>query len=83
MSVLGTEGHVFKSHFPVKVIIFNSLKNKNFIKMNTKILLSKNTERHPFHMVDPSPWPLLSSLGALASTFGGVMFMHVYSGGRT
>ena len=51
--------------------------------MNTKILLSKNTERHPFHMVDPSPWPLLSSLGALALTFGGVMFMHGYSGGRT
>ena len=40
VSVLGTEGRVFKSHFPVKVIIFNSLKNKNFIKMNTKIIVS-------------------------------------------
>lgn len=37
--------------------------------------------RHPFHLVDPSPWPLVASIGALSLTFGGVMFMHNYSGG--
>ena len=37
---------------------------------------------HPFHLVDPSPWPLMSSLGALASTIGGVMYMHGYNGGN-
>ena len=37
--------------------------------------------RHPFHLVDPSPWPLLSSLGGFAATSGGVMYFHGYSGG--
>ena len=37
--------------------------------------------RHPFHLVDPSPWPLVSSLGAFAATSGGVMYFHGYSGG--
>jgi len=37
--------------------------------------------RHPFHLVDPSPWPLVASSGALAATVGGVMWFHSYSGG--
>jgi cytochrome c oxidase subunit 3 len=37
--------------------------------------------RHPFHLVDPSPWPLISSLAALACTVGGVMYMHSFTGG--
>jgi len=40
-----------------------------------------NDQRHPFHLVDPSPWPLIGSFGAFAMTFGGVMFMHNYLGG--
>jgi cytochrome c oxidase subunit III len=31
---------------------------------------------HPYHLVDPSPWPLVGSIGALALTFGLVQFMH-------
>jgi cytochrome c oxidase subunit 3 len=41
------------------------------------------SQKHPFHLVDPSPWPLLGSLGALASTIGGVMYMHSFTGGGT
>jgi cytochrome c oxidase subunit 3 len=41
----------------------------------------KNNQKHPFHLVDPSPWPLVTSFGALGMTFGGVMFMHNYAGG--
>nr|YP_010881095.1 cytochrome c oxidase subunit 3 [Moerckia flotoviana]QDE10613.1 cytochrome c oxidase subunit 3 [Pallavicinia lyellii]WIA66597.1 cytochrome c oxidase subunit 3 [Moerckia flotoviana] len=41
------------------------------------------SQKHPFHLVDPSPWPLLGSLGALASTIGGVMYMHSFAGGGT
>ena len=37
--------------------------------------------RHPFHLVDPSPWPLFASIGAFAATSGGVMWFHGYSGG--
>jgi cytochrome c oxidase subunit 3 len=40
-----------------------------------------STQKHPFHLVDPSPWPLFGSLGAFASTMGGVMYMHSYTGG--
>ena len=39
-----------------------------------------NNQRHPYHLVDPSPWPLCASLGAFGLTFGGVMYMHNYSG---
>jgi cytochrome c oxidase subunit 3 len=40
---------------------------------------SFNIENHPFHMVTPSPWPLIASIGALALTVGGVMYMHSYA----
>jgi len=45
--------------------------------------MSANKQKHPFHLVDPSPWPLLGSLGALASTLGGVMYMHSLTYGGT
>ena len=41
----------------------------------------KSYQKHPFHLVDPSPWPIFGSLGALASTIGGVMYMHSFVGG--
>lgn len=31
---------------------------------------------HEFHLVNPSPWPILTSFALLALTSGGVMFMH-------
>ena len=37
--------------------------------------------KHPFHLVDPSPWPIFASFAAFLSTVGGVMYMHAYSGG--
>jgi len=40
-----------------------------------------NKQIHPFHLVDPSPWPILGSFGALTATSGGVMWFHDYSGG--
>ena len=39
-------------------------------------------QTHPYHLVDPSPWPLFGSLGALCLTFGTVMYMHSYQGGE-
>jgi cytochrome c oxidase subunit 3 len=39
------------------------------------------SQKHPYHLVDPSPWPIFGSLGALASTLGGVMYMHSFIGG--
>ena len=37
--------------------------------------------KHPYHLVDPSPWPLFSSMSAFLTTVGGVMYMHSYEGG--
>jgi cytochrome c oxidase subunit III len=31
---------------------------------------------HPFHLVNPSPWPLVASIVAGLTAFGMVMFMH-------
>lgn len=39
----------------------------------------KSIQKHSFHLVDPSPWPLIAGLSALSLTFGGVLFMHGYS----
>ena len=51
--------------------------------MNASTIEHKNNQKHPFHLVDPSPWPLVASIGGLGMTFGGVMYMHNYSGGGT
>ena len=36
------------------------------------------TYKHPYHLVDPSPWPLIAAMGCLFFTFGLVMFFHGY-----
>ena len=40
-----------------------------------------NQQKHPFHLVDPSPWPFFASFAALVTAFGGVLYMHGYIGG--
>lgn len=36
---------------------------------------------HPYHLVDPSPWPLVASFSLLALTLGGAGAMHGYPWG--
>ena len=38
--------------------------------------------KHPYHLVDPSPWPALGAVAALATTVGMVLFMHDYALGN-
>ena len=38
-------------------------------------------QRHPYHLVDPSPRPFISSIAALTTTVGGVLYMHSYFAG--
>lgn len=45
------------------------------------MLNDKTVQTHSFHLVDPSPWPIISATSALMLTFGGVLFMHGYVGG--
>lgn len=37
--------------------------------------------KHPFHLVDPSPWPLFAAFSSFILTSGAVMYMHSYQGG--
>jgi heme/copper-type cytochrome/quinol oxidase subunit 3 len=37
---------------------------------------------HPFHIVDPSPWPFIAAFGAFELTFGMALYMSKYSGGK-
>jgi len=54
------------------VLIKNLYKAEQFKYLKTK---------HSFHLVDPSPWPIVASLGALMLTTGGVLYMHKICGG--
>jgi cytochrome c oxidase subunit 3 len=45
--------------------------------------MKKLNHSHPFHLVDPSPWPLFASIAALYTTFGGAIYMHRYETGYT
>jgi cytochrome c oxidase subunit 3 len=36
---------------------------------------------HPFHLVDPSPWPLYTSFALLVMTIGAVLYFHGHSNG--
>jgi cytochrome c oxidase subunit III len=38
-------------------------------------------KHHDYHIIDPSPWPFIASIGAFIITFGGVAFMRYLNGG--
>jgi cytochrome c oxidase subunit 3 len=40
-----------------------------------------NTHKHPYHLVNPSPWPFVISFGLFFFTFGIAMYFHNYTGG--
>ena len=40
-----------------------------------------NIQAHPFHLVEPSPWPLAASLALLTTTISGVMYFNNYANG--
>jgi cytochrome c oxidase subunit III len=39
------------------------------------------TTKHSYHLVNPRPWPILASLGAVALTSGFALYMHKFVGG--
>ena len=38
--------------------------------------MSNTKQSHPYHLVEPSPWPLVGSISALVLAIGAIMFMH-------
>jgi cytochrome c oxidase subunit 3 len=68
-----------------KLLFFNSDKKNNKNKIQ-KILFFKEQFKylktaHSYHLVDPSPWPLIASFGAFMLTCGLVLYMHKFVGG--
>lgn len=45
-------------------------------KASTKNTNNADSVEHEFHLVDPSPWPIVMSFALLAMTAGGVRYMH-------
>lgn len=43
--------------------------------------MKKINHNHPFHLVDPSPWPIFASMFALTITFGSALYFHRYETG--
>ena len=35
-----------------------------------------NTKEHDYHLVEPSPWPVLGSVSAFMLALGGILYMH-------
>lgn len=44
--------------------------------MVLNLMKSHSFQSHPYHLVQPSPWPLLMSLSLLVLTVSAVMYMH-------
>lgn len=65
--------------------VFNSNFQKSGVKksLNYKSMTTSSVQHHPFHLVDPSPWPFLTSLSALWLTTGAVLYFHQYTMGGT
>ena len=38
---------------------------------------------HPYHLVDPSPWPVMTSFSMLTLALGLVLYFHKYAAGGT
>jgi len=59
------------------------MKFNNFLYFNKKNfnVFTYIHTNHKWHLVDPSPWPLTSALGAFIMTSGGVLYMHNFLNG--
>jgi len=51
--------------------------NTSYSKVQT-ITCNRNNQIHDFHLVDPSPWPIVGAFSGLMLTFGAVLTMHAY-----
>lgn len=51
-------------------------------KPNIRTTRLTKIPKHPFHIVDPSPWPFMLSVALFNLTMGTVMYFHRYNYGR-
>jgi len=51
------------------------------MRMNYYYPIEVKFQKHPYHIVDRSPWPFLVALDSLPITIGAVMYFHQYNNG--
>ncbi len=44
--------------------------------------LKKKLQKHPFHLVDPSPWPFLGSIFAFSCAISAILYFHIFNMGK-
>src|SRR4051794_18281542 len=60
---------------------FLHIRGSQLVGYKFKLMNRNFIQGHPFHLVEPSPYPLLVSLALLITTLSGVMTFHGYSNG--
>nr|AOT80692.1 cytochrome c oxidase subunit 3 [Membranoptera platyphylla] len=46
--------------------------------MSNLVVFKKNLQKHPFHLVDPSPWPFVGSMFAFSCAISAVLYFHMF-----
>lgn len=59
--------------------MLNNYLNLSNNNVNNLVLTLDKTQAHPYHLVDPSPWPILTSFSLFGLTFNTIMLTHGYS----
>ena len=62
-----------------QTLVLNKNKNK---KMINQVINRNQFQSFPYHLVDPSPWPILVSFSLLSFTVGAVVYMQGYPYGN-
>ena len=44
--------------------------------------ITRTHQKHPFHLVDPSPWPFFASMAAFSCAIGAVLYFHLFHFGK-
>ena len=76
MSKISSSQTPFLAH--AKRLIEKNSTNSQVIEFSKRI----STQKHPFHLVDASPWPIFTTFSALTFFSGFVMYMQSYQGGE-
>nr|YP_010616505.1 cytochrome c oxidase subunit 3 [Peronosclerospora sorghi]WAU47937.1 cytochrome c oxidase subunit 3 [Peronosclerospora sorghi] len=74
--------YINNKQFKIEPRGINNYKPNHDLNFFKKIVqnTTKNTQKHPYHLVDPSPWPFIISFGLFFLTFGSAMYFHGYRG---
>ena len=52
------------------------LRKKIEIEFMVDLVFKDSEKKHQFHLVNPSPWPLVGAFSALYLVSGAILYMH-------